>query len=86
MRAILFGATEMIGQGDLRELLHADLLDCSDVGDAFAHYDALFFFCLGASSGAMSEDAYRKITLDLPLAAKGFAKKVLESQDINEVR
>lgn len=52
----------------LTELLRKDLFDWADVGDALKGYDAVFF-CLGVSSGGMSEEAYRKLSLDLPLAA-----------------
>lgn len=52
----------------LGELLRKDLFDYGDVGDAFVGFDAVFF-CLGVSSGGMSEAEYRKVSLELPLAA-----------------
>lgn len=52
----------------LSELLRKDLLDYADVGDAFSGFDAVFF-CLGVSAGGMSEAEYRKVSLELPLAA-----------------
>jgi uncharacterized protein YbjT (DUF2867 family) len=51
----------------LRELVHRDLFDLSDVADQLTGYDA-GFFCLGVSSAGMSEDDYRRVTYDLTLA------------------
>jgi hypothetical protein len=52
----------------LREIVHADLFDLGPVKDDLAGADACFF-CLGVSSAGMSEDAYRRITYDLTMAA-----------------
>jgi uncharacterized protein YbjT (DUF2867 family) len=52
----------------LREIVRADLFDYSDVEADLAGYDACFF-CLGVSSTGMSEEAYRRVTYDLTLAA-----------------
>ncbi len=52
----------------LRELLRQDLFDYRDVGDAFDAVDAVCF-CLGVSSAGLSEADYRKVTVDLTLAA-----------------
>jgi len=52
----------------LSELVPPDLSDLSDAVDTMAGYDACFF-CLGVSSAGMSEQAYRRVTLDLTLAA-----------------
>jgi uncharacterized protein YbjT (DUF2867 family) len=51
----------------LRELVHRDLFDLSDVADQLTGYDAAFF-CLGVSSAGMSEADYRRVTYDLTLA------------------
>jgi uncharacterized protein YbjT (DUF2867 family) len=51
----------------LRELVHRDLYDLSDVADQLTGYDAAFF-CLGVSSAGMSEADYRRVTYDLTLA------------------
>lgn len=59
----------------LEEILLSDLGNYSTVGDKLAGLDACFF-CLGVSSLGMSEEAYRKVTLDLALAA---ATALLES-------
>jgi uncharacterized protein YbjT (DUF2867 family) len=50
----------------LRELVHRDLYDLSDVADQLTGYDA-GFFCLGVSSAGMSEADYRHVTYDLTL-------------------
>jgi uncharacterized protein YbjT (DUF2867 family) len=95
MKAIVFGASGMVGQGvvrecvasvdveavllvgrgasglaggKVRELVIPDLHDYAAVADELAGHDACFF-CLGVSSSGMTEDAYRKVTHDLTLAA-----------------
>lgn len=95
MKTVLFGASGMLGQAvllellarpevtqvvsvgrspcgkqhpKLRELLRKDLFDYADVGDAFDGVDAVFF-CLGVSSAGMSEADYRRVTVELTLAA-----------------
>jgi uncharacterized protein YbjT (DUF2867 family) len=50
----------------LRELVHRDLYDLSDVADQLSGYDA-GFFCLGVSSAGLSEADYRHVTYDLTL-------------------
>ncbi|SMD23889.1 Rossmann-fold NAD(P)-binding domain-containing protein [Kibdelosporangium aridum] len=50
----------------LTEAVLPDLTDQSAVD--FAGYDACFF-CLGVSSAGMSEDAYRRVTYDITMAA-----------------
>jgi uncharacterized protein YbjT (DUF2867 family) len=50
----------------LREVTHADFTDFTGVD--LTGYDACFF-CLGVSSVGMSEEAYRRITVDYTLAA-----------------
>jgi uncharacterized protein YbjT (DUF2867 family) len=52
----------------LRELIHKDLFDYSPIEKELAGYEACFF-CLGVSSVGMSEEAYRRVTYDLTLAA-----------------
>jgi uncharacterized protein YbjT (DUF2867 family) len=52
----------------LREILRDDLFVYSDLEADLTGYDACFF-CLGVSSAGMSEEAYRRITYDLTLAA-----------------
>ena len=58
----------------LRELVHTDFTNYSDVAPQLAGYDACFF-CLGTSSAGMSEADYRRITYDFTMAA---ARAVLE--------
>ena len=50
----------------LRELVHGDLLDYSGVD--LRGWDACLF-CLGVTSAGMSEEAYRRVTYDIALAA-----------------
>ena len=52
----------------LRELIMEDMFDYSSVRDQLIGHDACFF-CLGISSARMSEDAYHRITYELPLKA-----------------
>jgi uncharacterized protein YbjT (DUF2867 family) len=52
----------------LREIAHADLFDLAPIRADLADADGCFF-CLGVSSAGMSEDAYRRITYDLTMAA-----------------
>jgi aspartate aminotransferase-like enzyme len=51
----------------LRESLHSDLLDLSEIEAEITGYDA-YFFCLGVSSFGMTEEQYRYITFDITLA------------------
>jgi len=52
----------------LRELIHSDFQDFSSVERELAGFDACFF-ALGISSVGLTEDAYRKITVDITRAA-----------------
>jgi uncharacterized protein YbjT (DUF2867 family) len=52
----------------LRELVHADLTDYTKVAGELTGYDACFF-CLGISSAGMSEADYRRVTVDIAVAA-----------------
>jgi uncharacterized protein YbjT (DUF2867 family) len=52
----------------LRELIQRDLFDYSAIEGDLSGLDACFF-CLGVSSVGMSEDAYRRVTHDLTIAA-----------------
>ncbi|GII52349.1 epimerase [Planotetraspora thailandica] len=52
----------------LREVIYPDFSDFSALAEEFSRYDACFF-CLGVSSVGMSEDAYRRVTYDITLAA-----------------
>jgi len=54
--------------GKLRDLVVADLFDYAPVAAELRGYDACLF-CLGVSSGGMSEADYTRITHDLTLAA-----------------
>jgi uncharacterized protein YbjT (DUF2867 family) len=52
----------------LREIVHADLFDYSAMENELSGFDACFF-CLGISSAGLSEQAYRRVTYDITLAA-----------------
>lgn len=52
----------------LTELVREDLTDLTPVEERLSGYDACFF-CLGVSSAGMSEDAYRRVTYDITVAA-----------------
>lgn len=52
----------------LRELLRSDLFALEDVKSDLKGYEACFF-CVGVSSAGMSEADYRRVTLDLTIAA-----------------
>ncbi|MDX2008573.1 MAG: NAD-dependent epimerase/dehydratase family protein [Myxococcaceae bacterium] len=51
----------------LKELVRTNLLDWSDAGEVLRGVDACFY-CLGVSSGGMSEADYTRVTVDLTLA------------------
>jgi len=52
----------------LRELVHRDFFDFTDVANEFRGYDACFF-CLGATSVGKTEAEYSRITYDITVAA-----------------
>lgn len=52
----------------LREILHQDLFDFSTIESELSGLNACFF-CLGVSSTGLTEEAYRRVTHDLTLAA-----------------
>jgi uncharacterized protein YbjT (DUF2867 family) len=52
----------------LRELVHTNFFDYSDIESELKGYDACFF-TLGVSSAGMDEARYRHLTYDLTLAA-----------------
>jgi uncharacterized protein YbjT (DUF2867 family) len=51
----------------LREIVHEDLFDLSDIAVRLTNYDACFF-CLGVSSAGMKEAEYRRMTHDLTMS------------------
>jgi len=52
----------------LRQIVHSDLFDLGAVEAQLQGMDACFF-CLGVSSGGMTEAAYTRLTYDLTLSA-----------------
>ncbi len=52
----------------LTELIHDDFLEYSTIEDRLTGYDACLY-CLGISAAGMSEQKYRRITVDFAVAA-----------------
>lgn len=52
----------------VREIIQANLLDYSSIEGELRGQEACFF-CLGVSSAGMAEEAYRRVTYDLTIAA-----------------
>jgi uncharacterized protein YbjT (DUF2867 family) len=52
----------------LRELVHAEMWDYTNVEAELSNFDACFF-CIGVTSSTMSEQKYTHLTYDLTLAA-----------------
>jgi len=52
----------------LREIVHRDLFDYTEIEAELRGFDACFF-CLGVSSGGMAEPEYKRLTYDLTMAA-----------------
>lgn len=52
----------------LHELVHDDMTDYSHISGELAGYDACFF-CVGVSSAGMSEADYRRVTVEIAVAA-----------------
>jgi uncharacterized protein YbjT (DUF2867 family) len=52
----------------LRELVHAEMWDYTNVEAELSNFDACFF-CIGVTSSTMSEQNYTHLTYDLTLAA-----------------
>ncbi len=51
----------------LKELIHKDFTDFSEVRNQLSGYDACFF-CLGISAAGLNEEQYKKITYDYTLS------------------
>jgi len=51
----------------LKEIIHHDFSDYSDIKERLSGFDACFF-CLGISAVGLKEDEYRRITYDFALA------------------
>jgi uncharacterized protein YbjT (DUF2867 family) len=52
----------------LREVVHADLMNCAPIEAQLSGFDACFF-CLGISSAGLTEDEYTRVTYDIALRA-----------------
>lgn len=63
-----------VSSDKVEEVLLPNLLDYSSIEGKLEGLDACFY-CLGVSSVGMSEEAYRKVTLDLTVAAAEALKK-----------
>src|SRR6201995_4041372 len=55
-----------ISHPKLKEVLHRDFADCSALAEVLSGQDAAVF-CLGAYTGAVSDPALRKITVESPV-------------------
>lgn len=59
----------------LQEVVHADLLDLGPIQDHFVDQD-IAFFCVGAYTGTLPKEEFRKITTDVPIEfAKALHRK-----------
>lgn len=58
----------MVMHTKLKEIIHHDFFDYSDIEEQLQGYDACFF-CLGVSSMGMNERDYSRITYDLTMQA-----------------
>lgn len=68
-RVLTLGRTATgVNHPKLEDRIHPDPMDYESIGSELRGYDACFF-CLGVSSGGMSEEAYSRVTYDLTLAA-----------------
>ena len=51
----------------LREVLHNDFTDCSEIAEVFEGQDVALF-CVGVYTGAVPDDEFRRITVDYTIA------------------
>jgi nucleoside-diphosphate-sugar epimerase len=61
----------------LNEIVHANFLDYSEIGNVFKDQD-IAFYCIGVYTGAVPRDEFRKITVDYTVA---FAKMLRSKSD-----
>ena len=68
-RVLVIGRSSIGIQDEMvREIVHRDFLDFSNIEDQLGGYNACFF-CLGVSSVGMEEQAYTRVTYDFTMAA-----------------
>jgi len=68
-RVLVVGRSSIGSQNEkVREIVHRDFLDFSNIEDQLGGYDACFF-CLGVSSVGMKEQDYTRVTYDYTMAA-----------------
>jgi len=68
-RVLVVGRTSIGSQNEkVREIVHRDFLDFSNIADQLTGYDACFF-CLGVSSVGIKEQDYTRVTYDYTIAA-----------------
>lgn len=102
VKAVIFGATGMVGEGvlhqslkhpdvesvlvigrrscnvkhgKLKEIIHKDFFDYSNIEEQLEGYNACFF-CLGVTSVGKKESEYAHITYDLTMTAAAVLSKV----------
>ena len=70
VRAVLSVGRTATGKSDpkLREIVRPDLVDLAPIEPEMSGFDACFF-CLGVASAGMTEANYRRVTVDITLAA-----------------
>lgn len=67
--------TTGVSHAKLHEIRQPDLYDLAALEPELARFDACFF-CLGVSSGGLTEQAYTRLTHDLTLAVAGTLARV----------
>jgi len=68
-RVLVIGRSSIGIQDEMvREIVHRDFLDFSNIEDQLGGYNACFF-CLGVSSVGMAEQDYTRVTYDFTMAA-----------------
>jgi hypothetical protein len=68
----------------LKELIHKDFTDFSEVRTQLSGYDACFF-CLGISAAGLKEDEYKRITYDFTLSLAKTLFKINPEMTFNYV-
>ena len=82
---LVIGRTPLgIEHPKLKELIHTDFTDFSEIENLISGYDACFF-CLGVSAGGMKEDAYKRVTYDFALSLAKTLVKINPAMTFNYV-
>jgi len=73
-----------INHPKLKELIHRDFLNFSEVQNSLSGYDACFF-CLGISAAGLKEDQYKQITYDYTMSLAKTLFKINPQMTFNYV-